>query len=181
MLLAILGLYVAHGRATGVYTFDYNALLGTTLSPAGAMWLMLGFFMAFAVKLSVFPLHTWLPDAHTEAPTAGSVDLAGLVLKVGAYGFVGKFYVLRAGVGSLTWGLPLALVISSAIGLYYYLRIIVTMFLEPEAASKPGQRLSSLPLSGSLILGLLFLLLAWFGIYPAPLLRLIEAAVAGLL
>jgi NADH-quinone oxidoreductase subunit M len=53
-----------------------------------ALWLMLGFFVAFAVKLPVVPLHTWLPDAHTEAPTAGSVDLAGLVLKVGAYGLL---------------------------------------------------------------------------------------------
>jgi NADH-quinone oxidoreductase subunit M len=77
-----------HGRNTGVYTFDYNQLLGTSLAPATALWLMLGFFVAFAVKLPAMPFHTWLPDAHTEAPTAGSVDLAGLVLKVGAYGFI---------------------------------------------------------------------------------------------
>jgi NADH-quinone oxidoreductase subunit M len=88
MLLAILGIYFVHGQNTGVYTFDYMQLLGTIMSPAMAMWLMLGFFVAFAVKLPAFPLHTWLPDAHTEAPTAGSVDLAGLVLKVGAYGFL---------------------------------------------------------------------------------------------
>jgi len=88
MLLAILGLYFVHGRTTGVYTFDYQQLLGTVMSPRTAFWLMLGFFVAFAVKLPAFPLHTWLPDAHTEAPTAGSVDLAGLVLKVGAYGFL---------------------------------------------------------------------------------------------
>jgi len=88
MLLAILGLYFVHGRATGVYTFDYNELLGTPMSESTARWLMLGFFAAFAVKLPVVPLHTWLPDAHTQAPTAGSVDLAGLVLKVGAYGMI---------------------------------------------------------------------------------------------
>jgi NADH-quinone oxidoreductase subunit M len=86
MLLAILALYVIHGRSTGVYTFSYVQLLDTPLAPATALWLMLGFFIAFAVKLPVVPLHTWLPDAHTEAPTAGSVILAGLVLKAGAYG-----------------------------------------------------------------------------------------------
>ncbi|MCB9419910.1 MAG: NADH-quinone oxidoreductase subunit M [Ardenticatenaceae bacterium] len=88
MMLAILGLVFVHGNATGVYTFEYEQLLGTVMSPTTAFWLMLGFFVAFAVKLPAFPLHTWLPDAHTEAPTAGSVDLAGLVLKVGAYGFL---------------------------------------------------------------------------------------------
>jgi NADH-quinone oxidoreductase subunit M len=88
LLLAILGLHVAHRRATGVSTFDYFALLGTPLSPSAARWLMLGSFVAFAVKLPALPLHTWLPDAHAEAPTAGSVVLAGLVLKVGAYGLL---------------------------------------------------------------------------------------------
>jgi len=88
MLLSILGLYFVHGRNTGVYTFDYLALMGTSMAPSTAMWLMLGFFVAFAVKLSTVPVHTWLPDAHTEAPTAGSVILAGLVLKAGAYGLL---------------------------------------------------------------------------------------------
>jgi NADH-quinone oxidoreductase subunit M len=88
MLLSILGLYFVHGHNTGVYTFDYEQLLGTSVAPTTALWLMLGFFVAFAVKLPAVPFHTWLPDAHTEAPTAGSVDLAGLVLKVGAYGFI---------------------------------------------------------------------------------------------
>lgn len=88
MLLAILGLYFIHGDQTGVYTFDYFALLGTTLSPQAALWLMPGFLIAFAVKLPVVPFHTWLPDAHTEAPTAGSLLLAGLLLKTGAYGLI---------------------------------------------------------------------------------------------
>jgi NADH-quinone oxidoreductase subunit M len=88
MLLGILGLYFVHGQNTGIYTFDYLELLGTSLPPTLGMLLMLGFFAAFAVKLPAVPFHTWLPDAHTEAPTAGSVLLAGLVLKAGASGFL---------------------------------------------------------------------------------------------
>ena len=88
MLIAILGLYFVHGRATGSYSFDYMELLDTPMTSATGFWLMLGFFVAFAVKLPVVPFHNWLPDAHTEAPTAGSVILAGLLLKTGAYGLI---------------------------------------------------------------------------------------------
>ena len=88
MLVAILGLRYEHGIATGLYTFDYAQLLGTVLPFNTALWLMLGFAIAFAVKLPVVPVHTWLPDAQTEAPTAGSVILAGVLLKTGAYGLL---------------------------------------------------------------------------------------------
>ena len=88
MLVAIIALYFIHGRATGDYTFDFVRLLGTRMSSTTAFLLMLGFFAAFAVKLPAFPLHTWLPDAHTEAPTAGSVILAGVLIKIGAYGMI---------------------------------------------------------------------------------------------
>lgn len=88
MLVAMLALHFAHLRATGTATFDYSLLRNTPLDAATARWLFLGFLAAFLVKLPAFPLHTWLPDAHTEAPTAGSVILAGLLLKTGAYGLI---------------------------------------------------------------------------------------------
>ncbi len=88
MFLSILALYFVHGRNTGTYTFDYNLLLGTILTPLESFWIMMGFVLAFIVKLPVVPFHPWLPDAHTEAPTAGSVILAGLLLKTGAYGLL---------------------------------------------------------------------------------------------
>lgn len=88
LLLGILGLFFTHHAVSGVYTFDFAALRMTPIPPVIEFWLMLAFFIAFAVKLPAVPFHTWLPDAHTQAPVAGSVDLAGLVLKVGAYGLL---------------------------------------------------------------------------------------------
>ena len=88
MLIAILGLVFVHYRATGVWTFNYEVLLHTPMSRGVEYLLMLGFFIAFAVKMPVVPLHGWLPDAHSQAPTAGSVDLAGILLKTAAYGLL---------------------------------------------------------------------------------------------
>jgi NADH-quinone oxidoreductase subunit M len=88
MLIAIMGLVFVHYNATGVWTFDYEDLLQTPMSHNVQYLLMLGFFIAFAVKMPVVPLHGWLPDAHSQAPTAGSVDLAGILLKTAAYGLL---------------------------------------------------------------------------------------------
>jgi len=99
MLLGILAVYYYHGAQTGAYTFDVLrlmkvsypstplfTLLGVPFSFQDLVWL--SFFMSFAIKVPMFPFHTWLPDAHTDAPTAGSVILAGVLLKMGTYGFI---------------------------------------------------------------------------------------------
>jgi NADH-quinone oxidoreductase subunit M len=88
LLIAILGLVLVNSVQTGAVSFDYEVLRATVMSPAIEMTLMLGFFIAFAVKLPVIPVHSWLPDAHSQAPTAGSVDLAGILLKTAAYGIL---------------------------------------------------------------------------------------------
>ncbi len=88
MLVAIIALYFINGKATGVYTFDLFKLYQLAL-PLKTQYIMFAAFaVAFAIKVPMFPFHTWLPDAHVEAPTAGSVILAGILLKLGTYGFI---------------------------------------------------------------------------------------------
>jgi NADH-quinone oxidoreductase subunit M len=88
MLLGILAIYFYHHNATGVYTFDVTQFHQTTLPYNLQWWVFLAFFLGFAIKVPMFPFHTWLPDAHTDAPTAGSVILAAVLLKMGTYGFL---------------------------------------------------------------------------------------------
>jgi NADH-quinone oxidoreductase subunit M len=90
LFVGSLFLYAEASDVLGEGTFDLRALteVAATLPPTTGRWLFLAFFVAFAVKVPLFPLHTWLPDAHTEAPTAGSVLLAGVLLKVGTYGLI---------------------------------------------------------------------------------------------
>ena len=88
MIVAILYLYVRNHDATGVWTFDYDTLMKLVLSPKEQLFCFLAFALAFCIKVPMFPFHTWLPDAHTEAPTAGSVLLASVMLKFGTYGLL---------------------------------------------------------------------------------------------
>ena len=88
MLLAILGLAALHASTTGRYSFDLAALSALPIAGHLQFWFFLAFALAFAIKVPLFPFHTWLPDAHVEAPTAGSVILAGVLLKMGTYGLV---------------------------------------------------------------------------------------------
>src|SRR3990167_7938530 len=88
MLVAILVLYFINHSQTGVYSFSIPKFFGMNLSMNLQFWLFLAFFIAFGIKVPIFPFHTWLPDAHVEAPTAGSVILAGVLLKMGTYGFL---------------------------------------------------------------------------------------------
>ena len=94
MLISIILMAYLHKQQVGHLSFAYQDWLNLTLSPEYSYYLMLGFFIAFAVKLPSFPVHSWLPDAHTQAPTAGSVLLAGILLKTGAYGLIRFVIVL---------------------------------------------------------------------------------------
>jgi len=117
MLVAILALYYRYGAATGRYTFDLPVLAQYVTAPGLAQDLMfLAFALAFAIKVPLFPFHTWLPDAHVEAPTAGSVVLAGVLLKMGTYGFL-RFCLPLFPDASLAFG-PLVFTLA-VIGIVY--------------------------------------------------------------
>ena len=119
MLVAILVLYSHVGQATGTYSFAYLHLLAN-LHDLGnlAPWLFGAFFLAFAIKVPMFPFHTWLPDAHVEAPTAGSVILAGILLKMGTYGFL-RFALPFFPAVALSETVQAAIVVLSLIGIIY--------------------------------------------------------------
>ncbi|MDE2490971.1 MAG: NADH-quinone oxidoreductase subunit M [Elusimicrobia bacterium] len=108
MLLALIAAVVAHHGLTGVWTWDLKALLGTEFG-AAAPWIFLGLVVGFGVKIPIVPLHTWLPDAHTEAPAAGSVMLAGVMLKMGLYGLIRVAFPLLPGI-TVAWAPYMALV-----------------------------------------------------------------------
>ena len=88
MLIGILALYFHSAKAFGTGTFDLIKWYEMGIPPGMQFWIFFAFFLGFAIKVPMFPFHTWLPDAHVEAPTAGSVILAGVLLKMGTYGFI---------------------------------------------------------------------------------------------
>ncbi|MCB2227940.1 MAG: NADH-quinone oxidoreductase subunit M [Desulfarculaceae bacterium] len=116
LLLGILGLYASHGAATGSYTFSLAALAGTPPAAGVQGWILAAMLIGFAVKVPLVPLHTWLPEAHTQAPTAGSVLLAGVLLKTGAYA------IFRVALPLLPWAAvpaaPVLMVLALA-GIFY--------------------------------------------------------------
>ena len=94
MLLAIIGLYLIHGAENGVYTFSLAGLVHTSLTPAASFWLFAAFLLAFAIKVPIFPLHTWLPDAYTDSSITGTLLMSALMAKTGAYGLIRFAYPL---------------------------------------------------------------------------------------
>ncbi len=88
MLISIVGLAIVHFRTSGEWTFNYDELLGTKMSATVQFLLMLGFFIAFAVKMPLVPFHGWMADTQEQSPTAGSVDISGIMLKTAAYGLL---------------------------------------------------------------------------------------------
>jgi len=116
MLVAIFYVYIQHASVTGVYTTDLERLMTVALPYGAQFWCFGAFALAFAIKVPLFPLHTWLPDAHVEAPTAGSVILAGVLLKFGIYGFL-RYAMPMFPHGAAEWAPVLAVL--AVVGIIY--------------------------------------------------------------
>ena len=118
MLLSILMLYFQHHTQFGSYSFDVLELMKVNMPLEMQIWVFLGFFFGFAIKVPMFPFHTWLPDAHVEAPTAGSVILAGVLLKMGTYGFM-RFSLPLTPLAAADSRIVQLMVVLSLIGIIY--------------------------------------------------------------
>ncbi|HTS28118.1 MAG TPA: NADH-quinone oxidoreductase subunit M [Bryobacteraceae bacterium] len=118
MLLGILTLYFQHYDQFHVYTFEISELMKTSMPLGTQQWIFWAFFIGFAIKVPMFPFHTWLPDAHVEAPTAGSVILAAVLLKMGTYGFL-RFSLPLLPQASVDQTIVQILAVLSIIGIIY--------------------------------------------------------------
>jgi len=118
MLLGILTLYFEHFHQFGFYTFEISQLLKINMPLSEQQWVFWAFFIGFAIKVPMFPFHTWLPDAHVEAPTAGSVILAAVLLKMGTYGFL-RFSLPLLPKASMDHTIVQILAVLSIIGIIY--------------------------------------------------------------
>jgi NADH-quinone oxidoreductase subunit N len=162
-------------RGATAVTFYLVAYFVTILSAFGVITLLSG-QQRDADTMDDFRGLFWRRPWLASIFTASLLSLAGIPLTAG---FVGKFYVLAAGIGSALWLLVIILIANSAIGLYYYLRIVVAMYR--DAAKETSVAVPSLSLAGSVALSGLALLLIWLGVYPTPLIRLIQTMIEGLI
>jgi NADH-quinone oxidoreductase subunit M len=118
MLLGILTLYFQHFQQFGFYTFEIADLMKVSMPLGMQQWVFWAFFLGFAIKVPMFPFHTWLPDAHVEAPTAGSVILAAVLLKMGTYGFL-RFSLPLLPKASVDKTIVMILAVLSIVGILY--------------------------------------------------------------
>ena len=118
MLLGILTLYFQHFQQFGFYTFEIADLMKVSMPLGMQQWVFWAFFLGFAIKVPMFPFHTWLPDAHVEAPTAGSVILAAVLLKMGTYGFL-RFSLPLLPKASMDKTIVMILAVLSIVGIVY--------------------------------------------------------------
>lgn len=172
----LVALLASGDRAVTAVTFYLVSYFAATLSAFGVVSFLSNADRdadAMSDYEGLFWRHPWLAGILTTA----LLSLAGLPLTAG---FIGKFYVLLAGVGSALWLLVIVLVVSSAIGLYYYLRITVAMFRQQPEEEQQVAGEPAFPRSGSAVLAVLLLVLLWLGVYPTPLVSAIQAIVIGL-
>ncbi|RJQ20519.1 MAG: NADH-quinone oxidoreductase subunit N [Nitrospiraceae bacterium] len=161
--------------AINAVSFYLAAYFVTTLGAFGIITILSGKDRD-ADELNDYCGMAWQRPWLTGIFTAMLLSLAGIPLTAG---FLGKFYVVTAGANSALWPLVIILVITSAIGLYYYLRIIIVLYEQPEHEG-PGPMLQHVTLTGHFVMTALAVMLIWIGVYPSPIISIIQAAVAGL-